>query len=184
MGGVEIAPESDARRLRCQIASGRTRVVPADTRRGEGAGGTASCDVLAPARGPMAGVDPIWGESSDADEAWCRKAVRANLRPTWWHTRMRTVRVLGRCPPSVRTCTFRREYINGSGAFSHAESTIPVHPRIDTVGCKSVPDFVEPVGKIPVYRYNRPYDGLDGRLVVPGQGSSRTVDGPTHLERS
>jgi len=26
-----------------------------------------------------------------------------------------------------------------------------------TVGCRSVPDFVEPVGEIPVNRYNRPY---------------------------
>ena len=38
MGGVEIVPESDARRLRCQIAPGRTRVVPADTRRGKAPG--------------------------------------------------------------------------------------------------------------------------------------------------
>ena len=30
----------------------------------------------------------------------------------------------------------------------------------DTVGRKSVPDFVEPVGEIPVHRYNRPYEGL------------------------
>ena len=28
----------------------------------------------------------------------------------------------------------------------------------DTVGCKSVPDVVEPVGEIPVHRYNRPYE--------------------------
>jgi hypothetical protein len=27
-----------------------------------------------------------------------------------------------------------------------------------TVGCKSFPDFVEPVGESPVNSYNRPYD--------------------------
>jgi hypothetical protein len=29
----------------------------------------------------------------------------------------------------------------------------------ETVGWKSVPDVVEPVGEIPINRYNRPYEG-------------------------
>jgi len=46
---------------------------------------------------------------------------------------MRTVRVVGRCPPSVRTYTYWWGYINGSGAFSQAESTIAVGgPRART----------------------------------------------------
>ena len=38
---------------------------------------------------------------------------------------------------------------------------------LDTVGCQSVPDFVEPVGEIPVNRYNRPYEtGGDARFLA------------------
>ncbi|PSP50187.1 hypothetical protein BRC60_05520, partial [Halobacteriales archaeon QH_1_68_42] len=46
----------------------------------------------------------------------------------------------------------------GSVTYSNDGSeTTRVKSRRHTVGCQSVPDFVEPVGKIPVHRYNRPY---------------------------
>ena len=52
----------------------------------------------------------------------------------------------------------------------------PVAARLasHTVGCKSFPDFVEPVGEIPVNRYNRPYHvpeaeaGERERLAIDG----------------
>ena len=45
----------------------------------------------------------------------------------------------------------------------------PVNARdkhYETVGCQSVPDFVEPVGEIPVNRDNRPYQ-TGVRMAVP-----------------
>ena len=46
-----------------------------------------------------------------------------------------------------------------------------IESETDAVGCKSFPDFVEPVGESPVKSYNRPYEAsirytkLDGEAV-------------------
>jgi hypothetical protein len=50
-----------------------------------------------------------------------------------------------------------------------------------TVGCNSVPDFVESIGEIPVNRYNQPYQAAtraeQTNRRTPGAG--RGVLGPT-----
>ena len=45
---------------------------------------------------------------------------------------------------------------------------------IDTVGCKSFPEFIGPPGESPVTSYNRPYEGTQP-LGAPGSHDRRRV---------
>ena len=47
---------------------------------------------------------------------------------------------------------------------------------VDTVGCKSVPDFVEPVDEIPVNRYNRPYELTAQFVACEGSQVAASID--------
>ena len=55
------------------------------------------------------------------------------------------------------------------------------YPMGLTVGCNSVPDFVEPVGELPVNRYNRSYQAATRaeRTNRRTPGAGRGVLGPT-----
>ena len=112
-----------------------------------------------------------------------RRTPNIFARKYFWHVELETAEnwpeafAASQCMSNLTRCSQRDALASGETAvtyvecvqpssagiwtpFADVESAIRVCGRTHTVGCQSVPDFVEPVGEIPVHRYNRPYQGI------------------------